>query len=171
MVHKSAFPFIRDLRLDFIHRQVVQKIYDPTYEFNLPQLSEKMWDIVCGSDNEMERLEFVGDALMSAAVAEELYAAYKQMSPGFYTRTSSVLTANSTFAHLMHKAGFHNMENPVKPAGDAFETIIAAYQKEYGHDVFRSWLKEFFLPLIWVAGEAHQEYTCAGSTKISCPCR
>lgn len=39
----------------------------------------------------------------------------------------SVLTVNSTCAHLIHKVGvFDDFSLAVKPAGDAFGTILAA---------------------------------------------
>ncbi|TFK41241.1 hypothetical protein BDQ12DRAFT_711037 [Crucibulum laeve] len=158
MVHKSAFPFGIGTHNDYMHKKVVEKIRDPEFSFQLPPLSNESWKTICEDKQESERLEFVGDALMSDFVAQELYRIYNDVSPHFYTNTRSVLTANSTFAHLMHKVAFHNLNDPVKPAGDAFETIIAAFYKECGHDAFHGWIKQFFRPLIYVVGLAYRNY-------------
>lgn len=64
-----------------------------------------------------------------------------------------VLTANSTFAHLMNKAGlFDDLSHSVKPAGDALETIFAALHSERGADAFQAYARQYFLPLIETVG-------------------
>lgn len=95
---------------------------------------------------------------MSGTVSEELYRIRIQGSPGFYTNARSALTANSTFAHLMHRLGHHDMRDKVKPAGDAFETIIAAYRNETSAEAFQQWFRDNFTQLIHVACAAYDSW-------------
>lgn len=64
------------------------------------------------------------------------------------------MVANSTFAHLMKKVGLFRENDRVKPAGDAFEAILAAFYAESGPDEFHAYIKKYFFPLIITAGHA-----------------
>jgi len=159
---RSAFP--RDAIADELHKQVIQTIYDPSFVFQLPQLSDATWDVLCYNDEERERLEFVGDALMGALVAQQLYESFQLGTPYLYTIARMALVANSTFAHLMTKLGFHDMSDPIKPAGDAFEAVIAAYHRDEGPDALRVWVEQNYTPLIEIAGKNFSTF-CKGSKK------
>ncbi|EDR14953.1 uncharacterized protein LACBIDRAFT_320454 [Laccaria bicolor S238N-H82] len=154
----AAFPFNKGTVSDSIQRHVVDKIYSSHFVFELPPLSDAAWSSICNNSAERDRLEFVGDALMSGTVSEELYRIRIQGSPGFYTNARSALTANSTFAHLMHRLGHHDMRDKVKPAGDAFETIIAAYRNETSAEAFQQWFRDNFTQLIHVACAAYDSW-------------
>jgi hypothetical protein len=81
----AAFPFQKGTAPDSIQRHVVEKVYASDFVFELPLLSDTAWSSICNNSAERDRLEFVGDALMSGAVSEELYRIRLQGSPGFYT--------------------------------------------------------------------------------------
>lgn len=81
---KSAFPF-KDPLVNHLHRQVVAKIRHSDYYFELPYLNEKSWTTICDNKSERERLEFLGDALIGAFIAEELYRQKPDGGPGYYT--------------------------------------------------------------------------------------
>lgn len=66
------------------------------------------------------------------------------------------MVANSTFAHLMKKVGLFRDSDLVKPAGDAFEAILAAFYTERGPDEFQAYVKKYFFPLIVTAGHAYK---------------
>jgi hypothetical protein len=72
----------------------------------------------------------------------------------------------------MYKAGFHDINNPIKPAGDALETIIAAFYTEQGLEAFQSYAKLYFVPLIQIASQAYDGfryvYLSFLSEKFSC---
>lgn len=72
-------------------------------------------------------------------------------------KARSVLTANSTFAHIMQRLGFHNDNHPVKPTGDAFETILAAYHRERGLDAFNQYVRQSFSSLIQCVGHTYHD--------------
>jgi len=69
-----------------------------------------------------------------------------------------VLVANSTFAHLMRKAGFHNNDDNVKRSGDAFETMLATYHADVGRELFKDYVRKQFTPLIQRAARAFDRY-------------
>ena len=81
---KSAFPF-KDPQTDRLHRGVVAKIQSSDYDFQLPLLNDKSWSTICDNAQERERLEFLGDALIGAYIAEELYRQRPDGGPGYYT--------------------------------------------------------------------------------------
>ncbi|KAJ3514229.1 hypothetical protein NLJ89_g2496 [Agrocybe chaxingu] len=58
----------------------------------------------------------------------------------------------------MHKLGFHNINDAVKPAGDAFETILAAYHGERGPEAFQEYIHQYFPQLIHNVGHAYDHY-------------
>ena len=71
-------------------QQAINEAADhPSYAAGLPPLSEKRWmEILNNSDytaKENDRLEFVGDALMYAALARQMYKQYPDGNPHFYT--------------------------------------------------------------------------------------
>ncbi|KAF8971406.1 ribonuclease III domain-containing protein [Flammula alnicola] len=154
---RHAFPFTNPLA-DKMQRSVVGVIESPDFVFELPDLSSASWEVICNNNRERERLEFLGDSLIGAFVSGELFLRWPNEGPGFYTVARSVLTANSTFAHLMYKLGFHDINNPVKPAGDAFETMLAAFHGERGPDAFNEYVRPYFLPLIDSVAYAYYDY-------------
>jgi len=81
---KSAFPF-KDPQTNHLHRSVVATIQRLDYHFQLPCLNERSWTTICNDASERERLEFVGDALIGAFIAEELYRRRPDGGPGYYT--------------------------------------------------------------------------------------
>ena len=170
---QHMFPFKNPL-CDAMQRDLVALVRTPEFAFELPLLSDSSWNLICHDHKERERLEFLGDALISASISRELFRCQPDETPDFYTvrssnffpsfsnvrlrmqKARSVLTANSTFAHLMHKLGFHNLDNPVKPAGDAYETILAVFHGESGPDDFGEYMRNFFTPLINTVGDTYR---------------
>lgn len=172
---KHAFPF-KEPRLSKMHRAVVDFIYSRSYSFKLPPLSQESWSELAHNAEQRERLQFLGDSHMHGFVARELYTIHPNETPCYYTvittlyltsycnefgfvqSARSVLTANSTYAHLLCKIGFHDIKEPVKPAGDTFESLLGKYYAERGEAVFVTYAKKFFRPLMDTAGRAHSDY-------------
>lgn len=96
---KSAFPF-KDPQADYLHRKVVAEIQSPDYHFGLPHLTEPSWSTICNNASERERLEFVGDALIGAFIAEELYKQRPDGGPGYYTVRTNIPSACSVLKLL-----------------------------------------------------------------------
>ncbi|KAF9040539.1 hypothetical protein BJ165DRAFT_1490681 [Panaeolus papilionaceus] len=158
----SAYPFYKDPRLFELHKGLILHIHSSNFTFALPQLNHSTWNLICGNSGERDRLEFIGDRIISALIAEALYRIRPKENPKFYTNASTVLVANSTFAHIMHKLGYHDITTGIKPAGDAFETVMAAYKQEVGKDTFEEYARVAFEPLIRVVSNTYDD--CARST-------
>ncbi|KAF8905504.1 ribonuclease III domain-containing protein [Gymnopilus junonius] len=156
-IMSPLFPFT-DPRCHLMQRAAVALIESPKFFFTLPALTHKSWTLVNTPSAEKQRLEFLGDALIGSCISEELFHCRPHEGPGFYTNARSVLTANSTFAHLMCKVGLYKPGDPVKPAGDTFETILAAYHSEKGPEAFKIYIRTYFVPLILSVSKAHDQY-------------
>ncbi|KAE9408172.1 hypothetical protein BT96DRAFT_914134 [Gymnopus androsaceus JB14] len=117
------------------------------FNFQLPTLSQSSWDTIVGNGEERERLEFTGDAYMTAAVGENLYSVFPDGSPFLYTISRNALTANSTFARIMDRLGFGNPRLSTKASGDAFESIIGA-KKQESPALLDQWFRTYYLPLL-----------------------
>lgn len=72
-----------------INTAVYQAIFDERHSIDPPKLSLELWEQVSiqTSTNkaESERLEFLGDALMDACIAIELYRTFPYGNPHKYT--------------------------------------------------------------------------------------
>jgi hypothetical protein len=72
-----------------INAAVYRSITDATYQIDPPKLSPGLWDYISiqNRDNreESERLEFLGDALMDACIAIEMYRMLPGGNPHKYT--------------------------------------------------------------------------------------
>ncbi|KAG7099134.1 hypothetical protein E1B28_001006 [Marasmius oreades] len=141
-----------DLGYKHIQRNIVELIKNPHFHLQLPKLSDDSWNKMLRDSLERDRLEFLGDALMTSFVAQRLYRFLSEGTAHYYSQARSALTANATFAHIMARLGHFDMEGPMKPAGDAFESIIGAYYKEGGPEALQQWQEQFF-PLIRCAAK------------------
>ncbi|KAF9270148.1 hypothetical protein L218DRAFT_1071629 [Marasmius fiardii PR-910] len=136
-----------------IQRKVIELIKDPNFKLELPKLSDESWNKIRHDGLERDRLEFLGDALMTSFVAQTLYKFLSEGTAHYYSQARSALTANATFAQIMARLGYFDMEGPIKPAGDAFESIIGAYYNECGPEALEEWQEQFFSPLICCAAK------------------
>lgn len=103
-----------------------------------------------------ERLEFLGDALVGAIVAEALYAHWPKADEGALTRARAELVRESALAALARrfelgqriqlgpgelKSGGHRRDSILS---DAFEAVIAAIHLDGGFDVCRAIVLPWF---------------------------
>lgn len=87
-----------------------------------------------------ERLEYLGDAVLSAVVAEYLYKKYPFQGEGFLTELRSKIVSRANLNKLAHKIGLTNLIQYNKESqglfksmdGDAFEALIGAIYLEKG---------------------------------------
>jgi ribonuclease III len=99
-----------------------------------------------------ERLEFLGDAVLGAAVAERLYADFPDRDEGFLTRTRSKIVNGVMLADLARAIGLGRLllvsanmdtaegrDNPTILA-DALEAIIGAIYLDLGFEQSREFV-------------------------------
>ncbi|MBI5970015.1 MAG: ribonuclease III [Deltaproteobacteria bacterium] len=119
-----------------------------------------------------ERLEFLGDAVLGAAVSDILYARYPATAEGELTRMRARLVNKKTLAGLALELGLPRYlrlgkgerasggaENPTILAS-TFEAFIAAVYVELGFDSVYGYILELFNPLINedLAGPGHFDF-------------
>ena len=87
-----------------------------------------------------ERLEYLGDAVLGAVVAEYLYKKYPMKGEGFLTEMRSKIVSRKSLGNLARKIGLPELvehqrghEGAFKSlGGDAFEALIGAIYLEKG---------------------------------------
>lgn len=99
-----------------------------------------------------ERLEFLGDAVLGAAVAERLYRRFPDRDEGFLTRTRANLVNGKTLARFAEALGLHELvllsENMEASGGrqtptilaDAFEAVVGAVYLDQGFGEARAFV-------------------------------
>ena len=91
-----------------------------------------------------ERLEYLGDAILSSIVAEYLFKKYPTKQEGFLTEMRSKIVSRASLNKLSVKLGFDTMVSYVKPhdkhskfrsiGGNAFEAFTGAIFLDRGYD-------------------------------------
>ena len=92
-----------------------------------------------------ERLEYLGDAVLSAIVAEYLYKKYPYQGEGFLTIMRSKIVSRANLNKLAHKIGLTDLIQYNKEQqgifksieGDAFEALVGAIYLEKGFNFTR----------------------------------
>ncbi|KIK70906.1 hypothetical protein GYMLUDRAFT_235309 [Collybiopsis luxurians FD-317 M1] len=156
----------------FVQSKLFKVIDQPDFDFQLPTLSRNSWDNIVNSNEERERLEFIGDSYMAATVSDSLYRVMPEGSPFLYTVEQlislpnvarSALTSNSTFARLMDRLGFGSHQISTKSLGDAFESIIGAAHKE-GPGTLNQWFRMYYMQLLIHTADACRSLPSKGKS-------
>ncbi len=101
-----------------------------------------------------ERLEYLGDAILGAIIAEFLYNRYPNKDEGFLTQMRSKLVNRSFLTELTYKIGLNNFiksnTNSTSESshiyGDAFEAIIGAFYLDKGYYATKQFIVKKLLP-------------------------
>ena len=100
-----------------------------------------------------ERLEFLGDAVLGAVVAEHLYGHFPRENEGFLTRVRAKLVRGSALARSARRIGLGDhvlmSENAAQAEGrhnasilaDAFEALIGALYLDVGPEAARAFIE------------------------------
>lgn len=126
------------------------------YQFHNPELfAQALTHRSAGAVNN-ERLEFLGDAVLSVVIASWLYSRFPDASEGELTRLRSLLVKGNTLAKVAQeldlgdclnlgggelKSGGHRRESIL---ADALEAIIGGIFLESGLDICRHKILEWF---------------------------
>ncbi len=100
-----------------------------------------------------ERLEYLGDAILGAVVAEFLYNRFPQRGEGFLTQMRSKLVNRAFLTQLMHNLGLNQFVSYRKIGntstsniyGDALEAFIGAMYLDKGYNTTKHVIIKRFL--------------------------
>ena len=89
-----------------------------------------------------ERLEYLGDAILGAVVAEFLFKRFPYGTEGFLTEMRSKIVSRSTLNKLSYKLGLSKLilasdkkrDTGKSAAGDAFEAFVGALYLDKGYE-------------------------------------
>jgi len=96
-----------------------------------------------------ERLEFLGDAILGAVIAEYLFKLFPYKDEGFLTQLRSKIVNGQNLQHLAMKLGVdqllkvslkENEKSKSSVYGDAFEALIGAVYLDKGFTVCKSFI-------------------------------
>ena len=113
-----------------------------------------------------ERLEFLGDAILDAIVADILYKKYRQKKEGFLTSTRSRIVQRDTLNKIAVEMGIdeiittstRNLAHNTNIYGDALEALIGAIYLDQGYRVAEKFINEtLILPHIDIEDVAQSE--------------
>jgi ribonuclease-3 len=97
-----------------------------------------------------ERLEFLGDAVLNAVVADLVYTKFNNKSEGFLTDTRSKIVQRETLDRIsvaleLDKFIVSSLRSPVQKshiAGNALEAFIGAIYLDQGYEVAKKFVSE-----------------------------
>jgi ribonuclease-3 len=104
-----------------------------------------------GADENNERLEYLGDAILSAIIADFLFKKYPYKEEGFLTEMRSKMVNRNQLNEIAIKMGlkkisnFNKFDSSLKMSqifGNTLEAIVGAIYLDKGFDKTRQWVIE-----------------------------
>lgn len=104
-----------------------------------------------GSDQNNERLEYLGDAVLSAIIADFLFKKYPYKEEGFLTEMRSKMVNRNQLNEIAIKMGlkkisyFNKFDGSLKMSqifGNTLEAVVGAIYLDKGYDKTRQWVIE-----------------------------
>ena len=104
-----------------------------------------------GADENNERLEYLGDAILSAIIADFLFKKYPYKEEGFLTEMRSKMVNRNQLNEIAIKMGlkkisnFNKFDSSLKMSqifGNTLEAIVGAIYLDKGFDKCRQWVME-----------------------------
>lgn len=112
------------------------------------------------ADENNERLEYLGDAVLSALIADYLFKKYPYRDEGFLTEMRSKMVNRQQLNSIALKMGFkritsyNKFDNALKSSqifGNALEAVVGAIYIDKGYEKTREWvLKKIITPYLFV---------------------
>lgn len=104
-----------------------------------------------GSDENNERLEYLGDAILSAIIADLLFKKYPYKEEGFLTEMRSKMVNRNQLNEIALKMGlrkisnFNKFDGSLKMSqifGNTLEAVVGAIYLDKGYNKTRKWVME-----------------------------
>jgi ribonuclease-3 len=144
------------------------------YEFTDEALIAKAFTHSSAVDSRLdsnERLEFLGDAVLSLVICQRLFEKFREYPEGELTKMKSMLVSRGTCARVARRLGLpaflsvgkgmiSSKALPGSLAAGLLEAVIAAIYTDGGFEASRGFILRNFAPLIerMNAEEAHGNY-------------
>ncbi len=124
------------------------RLYDIAFIHKSASTTDSMGNLINN-----ERLEYLGDAILGAVVAEYLYNRFPQRGEGFLTQMRSKLVNRAFLTQLINETGLHKFiksrtigsTTASNIYGDALEALIGAIYLDKGFDKARYVIIKRFL--------------------------
>ena len=144
------------------------------HEFSDHALLTKAFTHSSAADNRLhsnERLEFLGDAILSIVICETLFDRFQDYPEGELTKMKSMLVSRGTCARVARRLGLpkylivgkgmvSHKAFPTSLAAGLLEAVIAAIHIDCGYEAARDFILTTFAPVVEQvdAEEAHGNY-------------
>lgn len=100
-----------------------------------------------------ERLEFIGDAILDAAVATDAFSRFPEGNEGYLSKVKSAVVSRQTLNKLARdlqlekwiQAKVSNRQAMHVIGGNALEALIGAMYLEQGFEFTRQWIEKFII--------------------------
>ena len=143
---KEFYLFLKDL-LGFYPQNL--RLYDLAFIHKSASVTDSQGNLVNN-----ERLEYLGDAILGAIIADFLYNRFPQEDEGFLTKTRSKLVNRSILTQLTHDMGLHifidsNTTKKIDKShiyGDALEALIGAIYLDRNYQAAKFFVTKKILP-------------------------
>ncbi|WP_372652600.1 ribonuclease III [Draconibacterium sp.] len=143
---KEFYLFLKDL-LGFYPQNL--RLYDLAFIHKSASMVDSQGNFVNN-----ERLEYLGDAILGAVIADFLYNRFPQEDEGFLTKTRSKLVNRAILTQLTHEMGLHvfidsNTTKNIDKShiyGDALEALIGAIYLDKDYKAAKFFVTKKILP-------------------------
>ncbi|KZX15947.1 ribonuclease 3 [Methanobrevibacter cuticularis] len=120
----------------------------------------KSYRVQYGLDYDYERLEFLGDSILSMLISEYLYKKYEDIGEGSLTKLRSNYVCETALANYSHELGLANYvklhlddsrvsaNEVLSVNADVFESFLGAIYLDQGIDKSREFLSKIVFPSI-----------------------
>ncbi len=142
---KEFYLFLKDV-IGFLPGNT--RLYDIAFIHKSASTTDSMGNLINN-----ERLEYLGDAILGAVVAEYLYKRFPQRGEGFLTQMRSKLVNRAFLTQLINETGLHQFIKSRTVGnmaacniyGDALEALIGAIYLDKGFNTTRYVIVKRFL--------------------------
>lgn len=128
--------------------------------FSLYQTALSHRSVKEGADENNERLEYLGDAVLSAIIADYLFKRYPYKGEGFLTEMRSKMVNRQQLNEVALKMGlkritmYNKFDNALKSSqifGNTLEAVVGAVYLDKGYKKTQQWvLKRIVIPHLFV---------------------
>ena len=107
-----------------------------------------------GADENNERLEYLGDAVLSALIADYLFKRYPYKEEGFLTEMRSKMVNRQQLNEIAIRMGlkkitlYNKMDGSLKVSqifGNTLEALVGAIYLDFGYKKTAKWVLEFII--------------------------